>query len=47
MALLRAVAWLRTAAVYAMFLAGIEPSGRIYHADDLPENLARASAGTG
>lgn len=46
-ALLRPVAWLRMAAVYAMFLAGIEPSERIYHADDLPENLARAAAEPG
>ncbi|WP_194822771.1 phosphotransferase family protein [Micromonospora sp. S-DT3-3-22] len=46
-ALLRPVAWLRMAAVYAMFLAGIEPSERVYHADDLPENLARASAEPG
>ncbi|QDY06715.1 aminoglycoside phosphotransferase family protein [Micromonospora sp. HM134] len=46
-ALLRPVAWLRMAAVYAMFLAGIEPSERVYHADDLPENLARASAEAG
>ncbi|WP_432903726.1 phosphotransferase family protein [Micromonospora matsumotoense] len=42
--LLRSVAWLRMAAVYAMFLAGIEPSERIYHVKDVPENLARAAA---
>ncbi|MEV0939729.1 aminoglycoside phosphotransferase family protein [Micromonospora wenchangensis] len=46
-ALLRPVAWLRMAAVYAMFLAGIEPSERVYHDQDVPENLARASAETG
>jgi hypothetical protein len=46
-ALLRPVAWLRMAAVYAMFLAGIEPSERVYHDRDVPENLARASAETG
>ncbi|WFE64179.1 aminoglycoside phosphotransferase family protein [Micromonospora sp. WMMD714] len=46
-ALLRPVAWLRMAAVYAMFLAGIEPSERIYHAKDVPANLARAAAEPG
>ncbi|MFJ6195382.1 phosphotransferase family protein [Micromonospora sp. NPDC092111] len=43
-ALLRPVAWLRMAAVYATFLAGIEPSERVYHADDVPDCLARAAA---
>ncbi|MBO4164091.1 phosphotransferase family protein [Micromonospora antibiotica] len=46
-ALLRPVAWLRMAAVYAMFLAGIEPSERIYHDRDVPENLALAAAEPG
>ncbi|MFI9639425.1 phosphotransferase family protein [Micromonospora sp. NPDC051925] len=46
-ALLRPVAWLRLAAVYAMFLAGIEPSERIYHQKDVPNNLAKAAAETG
>ncbi|TDC43099.1 aminoglycoside phosphotransferase family protein [Micromonospora sp. KC213] len=39
--LLRPVASLRMAAVYAMFLANIEPSERPYHADDVPRYLAQ------
>ncbi|MEV4488663.1 aminoglycoside phosphotransferase family protein [Micromonospora coxensis] len=46
-ALLRPVAALRMAAVYAMFLAGIEPSERIYHADDVPRYLAEATSAVG
>ncbi|SCG67725.1 phosphotransferase family protein [Micromonospora coxensis] len=46
-ALLRPVAALRMAAVYAMFLAGIEPSERIYHADDVPRCLAEATSAVG
>ncbi|MFF5171555.1 phosphotransferase family protein [Micromonospora sp. NPDC000089] len=41
-ALLRPVAWWRLAAVYAGFVAGIEPSERPYHAADVPDCLARA-----
>ncbi|MEH0844424.1 phosphotransferase [Micromonospora sp. CPCC 205711] len=43
-ALLRPVFWLRTAAVYADFLAGIEPSERPYHEADVPECLVKAAA---
>ena len=43
-ALLRPVAPLRLAAVYAAFLAGIEPSEQPYHAGDVPACLARAAA---
>jgi hypothetical protein len=42
--LLRPVAPLRMAAVYAMFLAGIEPSEHPYHAADVPACLSRAAA---
>ncbi|MEU2613003.1 aminoglycoside phosphotransferase family protein [Micromonospora sp. NPDC007271] len=42
--LLRPVAPLRMAAVYAMFLAGIEPSEHPYHAADVPACLDRAAA---
>ncbi|WBC14198.1 aminoglycoside phosphotransferase family protein [Micromonospora sp. WMMA1998] len=42
--LLRPVAPLRLAAVYAMFLAGIEPSEHPYHVHDVPAALARAGA---
>uniref|UniRef100_A0A7L6BCA4 Phosphotransferase n=2 Tax=Micromonospora robiginosa TaxID=2749844 RepID=A0A7L6BCA4_9ACTN len=42
--LLRPVAPLRLAAVYAMFLAGIEPSEHPYHAHDVPAALAQAAA---
>jgi aminoglycoside phosphotransferase (APT) family kinase protein len=42
--LLRPVAPLRLAAVYAMFLAAIEPSEHPYHAGDVPACLARAAA---
>ncbi|GAB3063479.1 phosphotransferase family protein [Micromonospora schwarzwaldensis] len=42
--LLRPVAPLRLAAVYAMFLAGIEPSEHRYHAHDVPVALAQAAA---
>ncbi|RZU73542.1 phosphotransferase family enzyme [Micromonospora kangleipakensis] len=42
--LLRPVAPLRLAAVYAMFLAGIEPSEHPYHAGDVPACLDRAAA---
>ncbi|MEU1963988.1 aminoglycoside phosphotransferase family protein [Micromonospora sediminicola] len=42
--LLRPVAPLRLAAVYAMFLAGIEPSEHPYHVHDVPAALARAAA---
>ncbi|MCW3817796.1 aminoglycoside phosphotransferase family protein [Micromonospora sp. DR5-3] len=44
--LLRPVAPLRMAAVYAMFLAGIEPSEHPYHAGDVPACLKRAAAET-
>ena len=43
-ALLRPVAPLRMAAVYALFLAGIEPSEHPYHAGDVPTCLERAAA---
>jgi hypothetical protein len=42
--LMRPVYELYYAAVYADFLAGIEPSEHPYHSADLPECLARASA---
>ncbi|WP_446218594.1 phosphotransferase family protein [Micromonospora sp. IBHARD004] len=42
-ALLRPVAPLRLAAVYAMFLAGIEPSEHPYHAGDVPACLSQAA----
>ncbi|MFG2058610.1 phosphotransferase family protein [Micromonospora sp. NPDC048930] len=42
--LLRPVAPLRMAAVYAMFLAGIEPSEHPYHLGDVPACLKRAAA---
>ncbi|MDG4802695.1 phosphotransferase [Micromonospora sp. WMMD980] len=42
--LLRPVAPLRLAAVYAMFLAGIEPSEHPYHVHDVPAALAQAAA---
>ncbi|MEV0805304.1 aminoglycoside phosphotransferase family protein [Micromonospora sp. NPDC050200] len=42
--LLRPVAALRLAAVYAAFLAGIEPSERVYHEADVPDWLAQAAA---
>ncbi|MFE9205601.1 phosphotransferase [Micromonospora sp. NPDC007230] len=42
--LLRPVAPLRMAAVYAMFLASIEPSEHPYHAGDVPACLKRAAA---
>jgi hypothetical protein len=42
--LLRPVAELRMAAVYAMFLAGIEPSEHPYHLGDVPACLSRAAA---
>jgi hypothetical protein len=38
------VAPLRAAAVYAMFLARIEPSERPYHQGDVPACLKRAVA---
>ncbi|WP_200211406.1 aminoglycoside phosphotransferase family protein [Micromonospora coerulea] len=41
--LLRPVAPLRLAAVYAMFLAGIEPSEHPYHAGDVPACLGQAA----
>ncbi|MGK5443238.1 phosphotransferase family protein [Micromonospora sp. URMC 105] len=41
--LLRPVAAVRSAAVYAAFLAGIEPSERVYHEADVPRWLARAA----
>ncbi|SCF41700.1 Phosphotransferase enzyme family protein [Micromonospora purpureochromogenes] len=40
--LLRPVAALRSAAVYAAFLAGIEPSERVYHDADVPHWLSQA-----
>ncbi len=43
--LLRPVAPLRMAAVYAMFLANIEPNEHPYHAADVPACLLRAAAG--
>ncbi|MFR9778126.1 phosphotransferase family protein [Micromonospora sp. MS34] len=42
--LLRPVAALRMAAVYAMFLAGIEPSEHPYHLGDVPACLKQAAA---
>ncbi|MFJ8202576.1 phosphotransferase family protein [Micromonospora chalcea] len=42
--LLQPVAPLRLAAVYAMFLAAIEPSEHPYHVHDVPAALARAAA---
>jgi hypothetical protein len=42
--LLRPVAPLRMAAVYATFLANIEPSERPFHTADVPACLARAAA---
>ncbi|MFD6608745.1 phosphotransferase family protein [Micromonospora chalcea] len=42
--LLRPVAPLRLAAVYAMFLDAIEPSEHPYHVHDVPAALARAAA---
>ncbi|MCZ7439551.1 aminoglycoside phosphotransferase family protein [Micromonospora sp. WMMC241] len=42
--LLRPVAPLRLAAVYAMFLAGIEPAEHPYHVHDVPAALAQAAA---
>lgn len=42
--LLRPVASLRMAAVYAMFLAGIEPAEHPYHRDDVPACLSQAAA---
>jgi Phosphotransferase enzyme family len=45
--LLRPVAALRNAAVYASFLADIEPSEHPYHADDPPLWLARAAESFG
>jgi hypothetical protein len=42
--LLRPVAALRGAVVYADFVAGIEPSEHPYHADDVPAELRRAVA---
>ncbi|MEV0426508.1 aminoglycoside phosphotransferase family protein [Micromonospora sp. NPDC050495] len=42
--LLRPVAPLRMAAVYAMFLAGIEPSEHPYHRNDVPACLKQAAA---
>ncbi|MFD4207292.1 aminoglycoside phosphotransferase family protein [Micromonospora tulbaghiae] len=42
--LLRPVAPLRQAAVYAMFLDAIEPSEHPYHVHDVPAALARAAA---
>jgi Ser/Thr protein kinase RdoA (MazF antagonist) len=42
--LLRPVAELRAAAVYALFLDRIEPAERPYHARDVPECLHRAAA---
>ncbi|MDW3846151.1 aminoglycoside phosphotransferase family protein [Micromonospora sp. BRA006-A] len=42
--LLRPVAPLRLAAVYAMFLAAIEPGEHPYHVHDVPAVLARAAA---
>ncbi|SCL20163.1 Phosphotransferase enzyme family protein [Micromonospora rhizosphaerae] len=41
--LLRPVAALRLAAVFAMFLAGIEPSERPFHVNDVPACLDRAA----
>jgi aminoglycoside phosphotransferase (APT) family kinase protein len=43
-ALLRAVAALYFAAVYATFVANIEPSERPFHAADVPAYVARAAA---
>ncbi|MFC0098538.1 phosphotransferase family protein [Micromonospora marina] len=45
--LLRPVAPLRQAAVYAMFLAAIEPAEHPYHAHDVPAASARAAAVAG
>ncbi|MFV2113545.1 aminoglycoside phosphotransferase family protein [Micromonospora sp. LOL_025] len=45
--LLRPVAALRMAAVYAMFLDGIEASERVYHATDVDTYLERALAQLG
>ncbi|WP_431874335.1 phosphotransferase family protein [Micromonospora marina] len=45
--LLRPVAPLRQAAVYAMFLAAIEPGEHPYHVHDVPAALARAAAVAG
>ncbi|MER5604441.1 phosphotransferase family protein [Micromonospora tulbaghiae] len=42
--LLRPVAPLRQAVVYAMFLAAIEPAEHPYHVHDVPAALARAAA---
>ncbi|KKK06389.1 phosphotransferase family protein [Micromonospora sp. HK10] len=42
--LLRPVAPLRMAAVYAMFLAGIEPAEHPYHRNDVPACLKQAAA---
>ncbi|MFB6395568.1 phosphotransferase family protein [Polymorphospora lycopeni] len=42
--LLRPVAELRMAAVYADFLARIEPAEHPFHAGDVPDHLARAAA---
>jgi hypothetical protein len=44
--LLRPVAALRNAAVYANFLAAIEPAEHPYHAADVPAGLAEAVAAT-
>jgi Ser/Thr protein kinase RdoA (MazF antagonist) len=43
LALMRPVCELYYAAVYADFLAGIEPSEHPYHASDVPDCLARAA----
>ncbi|MER7419387.1 hypothetical protein ABT346_21835 [Micromonospora peucetia] len=42
--LLRSVVALRMAAVYAMFLDGIEASERVYHATDVDTYLEKAVA---
>jgi hypothetical protein len=38
------VAALRSAAVYAGFVAAIEPAERVYHEADVPERLSAAVA---
>jgi hypothetical protein len=45
--LMRPVAHLRSAVIYADFLAAIEPSEHVYHATDVPEALGRAVAAAG
>jgi hypothetical protein len=42
--LLRPLAALRDALVYQVFVDNIEPSERVYHRDDVPSALERASS---